>query len=77
MAAGQCLLGASTAPIDIFIERPARSDPAVGALPARKARSRTVPVSFAVNAEGELYLRMPDESGTGVLSLVFVPRASP
>lgn len=40
-------------------------------------RTGTVPVSFAVNAEGELHLRMPDESGTGLLDLVFVPRASP
>jgi hypothetical protein len=37
-------------------------------------RSGTVPITYA-SGNGELHLRMPDPSGTGMLGMVFVQRA--
>lgn len=37
-------------------------------------RTGSTPVSYSASADGELQLRMPDASGTGMLVLVFVRR---
>ncbi len=59
---------------DSIVRSTARLDTEPTALTFTCGRTGTVPISYE-SGNGELHLRMPDPSGTGMVDMVFVQRA--